>query len=194
MRGGHLLSLIVLGLLLVNCKSVNPLCALFDDQGNCLKCVDRSYYKLGLCLAVSNLCGDYSNTTGWCITCVTGYMLITPNNGNCIKTPFLSCASVSSQGLCLSCIAGYTFSSSNCTLIPIANCLTQPNTTCTACKDRYYLNNNTCLAVKVIAECVTYSSTDGTCLSCSSAYTLSAGTCTPTPIPNCIHQEMTTCL
>lgn len=67
-----------------NCISIaqQPACLTYDFNSICTQCYNRFYLAAGVCNPVSPLCYNYSNNTGQCVDCITGYGL-SVITGNC---------------------------------------------------------------------------------------------------------------
>lgn len=55
-------------------------CLAFDADGKCTSCIPRTYLKDGDCLAVSDQCKTWNDSTGECTSCYDGWNL---NTGKC---------------------------------------------------------------------------------------------------------------
>jgi hypothetical protein len=138
--------------------STDPLCQSYDSTGVCQSCVWRSVFNAqGICTQVNPQCNTFSQTSGACLSCYSGYAL---NNGNCYVSQNQSSGqtqtSVSSDPNCLK---------------------TGQNGQCLQCSFRFFINSNG-ICQQVSDQCNTFSS-NGNCTLCYKGFVLlSNGACT----------------
>lgn len=137
-----------------NADVIRPGCGQVDASNNCAQCYFRYVLKDGNCVAVSDQCKTWDNSTGDCTSCYDGWTLA---SGQC---------SVPGNG-------GSNNGGSSAPADP--NCVESANGACTKCASRWYLSNGVCTAVS--NQCNTWDENTGACTSCFDGWTLNAGQC-----------------
>jgi proprotein convertase subtilisin/kexin type 5 len=163
-------------------QNVDPNCAKFDTQGNCVQCSQGAYFSNGVCTLVDANCKTFNNVNGQCTSCYGGFVLI---QGKCVAQSSQNvdpnCAKFDTQGNCVQCSQGAYFSNGVCTLVD-ANCKTFNNVNgqCTSCYGGFVLIQGKCVAQSsqnVDPNCAKFD-TQGNCVQCSQGAYFSNGVCT----------------
>ena len=199
----------------ITCPSSNALCSDVPCMNGCRgagNCVlgQCQCYKGFSGVDCANQCSTNCLTcnTISCLTCATGYSLV---SGLCSSCP-LTCLTCNATS-CLTCVAGTLYSSlkgSCCAL----NCATCVNSVCSLCNTGYKLINGFCCfgnctscANNVCSSCISSFSllngvccptncttcTNGLCSACNSGYTLNKGYCCPSNCNNCTNGTCLAC-
>lgn len=157
-------------------------CLRADAVGNCLACSNRFYYNStsGLCLPVLSLCATYTERTGLCLSCYTGFALL-PDNSCVAKAAAAGCLSANPSGLCLGCASKYVLAKGGSCLLRDPNCVGYDvEGNCTSCRSGFYVLRGKCLGeVKKAgkdANCLR-SNLNNYCIQCNSGYYIESGNC-----------------
>ena len=97
--------------------------------------------------------------------CRDGYML---QGNDCVWLP-RGCSKINANGLCIECWNTYELVFNSC-ILKIQYCLFYNLNGCTACINRYYLNNGRCWQNPI--GCLSYDSNRNRCLTCITGYKL----------------------
>lgn len=152
-----------------------------------------------------------ANCFNFCLSCdpsqsctlcdfTQGYFL---QNGNCIKSSKVNCASYDLTGNCLTCVSTYSLDlvTRNCYTVPFYSTVSFCNAydsygNCLNCAPGYYMSTNACLLVsQPLPNCYTYQ-TNRICSACMTGYIFSSDytLCLPIPqISNCLAYSYLSC-
>jgi hypothetical protein len=168
-------------------------CLEFDDNGKCVKCVDRFYVGINGCAPVMVVpnCGYYNSTASFseCTECIDGFYL---NEGICLARSksliIQNCINVhTTADICAKCTDGYNLTSDGLSCLPqIPNCKfyypsssTSASLQCEYCNDKMYYDLKQKQCVKgTVENCQVYQSFTNRCSMCTEGYYLSRmGSC-----------------
>jgi hypothetical protein len=165
----------------INNIGSNIYCTKFNGAA-CIQCVNRYYVKDQTCYSIDPNCLTYNASTGYCLTCYSGYVVsqlggcILPNS-NTISDPF--CTNTI-NGLCTNCLNGYYVDTlvGHCTLMSIL-CISYEmiGGQCKQCTSGSILQDGSCFtpALGVDINCAFY--TGPYCSGCNSGYKLVSFIC-----------------
>lgn len=169
------------------CLEVIVGCATYDPLGTpaaltCSACQAGMFLSSNTCTAGSVLnCTSYA-AAGACSACDAKYFLASPTN--CTAHPILQNCEVYDpvvSGTCTRCASSHLLFSYNSMcekIIAIENCKTYSDkTTCSACKDRFVLTTNTCVAIPASENCLQKDPATLKCIKCDTGYYISADVC-----------------
>lgn len=112
----------VLASSVINNVGSNVYCTQFNGTA-CVKCMNRYYVKDNTCYSIDPNCLTYNATTGYCLTCYSGYSVSSLGNcflpnSNTISDPY--CTSVINSK-CINCLNGWYVDqlTGHCTLMSI---------------------------------------------------------------------------
>ncbi len=187
-----------------SCSIGDPNCASFSAQGVCLGCINGYYIQQGKCLLMPTGCTSMGQNA-LCLSCLPQYVLISGIcvllvdncaiynstgcracnsmyyllSNSCLQYP-VGCLSydVNSRH-CLDCASDYILDKSAWLCIRGSdNCLiSNSQSQCTYCYDRYFLRSGRCIPYP--SYCVSVDLL-GNCISCAFGSVLSGNSCLPT--------------
>lgn len=157
------------------CFNLNN-CDQYDENG-CQACSASYYLSNSFCVASQVTFCNISDSTGRCLKCLSGYILINEKcydvsqnclqfdeagcslcqNGYAIQEGICAqlspnCAALYSNGSCQRCVMGYQLSGNNSCIRTVANCKKYNFTGCNLC-EKYYTLSQGGACTKMIEGC-----------------------------------------
>lgn len=130
-------------------QSIDPNCASFNSNGNCMLCSKgASFNSLGLCIILDPSCLTYNQANGRCLTCYPGYGLDATGVTCVVQAVQANTNPYCSKwngNVCLSCATNSYFNSNNICVVSDPNCQASLNGICSQCYSGYDLQSNSCV-------------------------------------------------